>query len=411
MRRTWAPFLAIEFATVLAGVANGISMVAFPWLVLEVTGSAAAAGTIAAITALPMILTSFFSGTVVDRMGRRFTSVVADVLSLLSVSLVPVAAALGQLNILVLGLVAVLGAVFDPAGVTSREAMLPGAARAAQLPLERVNGIHEASWNVAYVIGPGVGGVLIGVVGAITTFWATAVAFALSALAVAVTPIPDSGRPAAQEVGLMEATKEGIRFLWNDRLMRALAIFYTALIAAWMPVQAIVLPVWFQAQDKPEALGTVLLMMSLGAIAGALSYAVWGARVARRRRLFTTSALLMSLPMLLLATLPPLWAIIMIAAASGFFWGPVNPMVNLVIQRRTPARMLGRIMGLLGGVAFAAAPAGYALAGWLYEAVGPAVTFGVFGMLLVAASLALLAVPALRELDALPVRHPDSGQP
>jgi MFS family permease len=402
--RRWAPFVAVEFATVLAGIANGITMVAFPWLVLEVTGSAAAAGTIAAITAVPMVVASVFSGTVVDRVGRRFTSVVSDILSLLSVLLVPLAAALERLDVFLLAVVAILGAVFDPAGVTAREAMLPGAARAANLPLERVNGVHEAVWNVAFVIGPAIGGLLVGLVGAITTFWATAVAFALSAAAIALVAVPDAGRPPAHErhEGIWKATGEGLRFLWGDGLLRTLALYYTVLVAAWMPLQAIVLPVWFEARDMPEELGLVLLMASVGAIAGSLVYAAAGPRAGSRRRLFIASSILTALPLVALAALPPLWAIILLITASGFFWGPVNPLVNLAMQRRTPPRMLGRVMGLMNSVAWAAAPLGYLLAGWLYQAAGPAVTFGVFGLLLTGASLVLFAVPRLRELDDLP---------
>ena len=70
-------------------------------------------------------------------------------------------------------MLAVIGAFFDPAGITARESMLPEAARAAGLPLERANGMHEAIWGVAYLVGPGVGGLLIAVVGATNAFWAT----------------------------------------------------------------------------------------------------------------------------------------------------------------------------------------------------------------------------------------------
>jgi MFS family permease len=408
MTRRWAPFVAVELATVLAGIANGITMVAFPWLVLEVTGSAAAAGTIAAITAVPMVVASFFSGTIVDRFGRRASSVVSDLLSLASVLLVPAAAALDRLDITLLAVVAVLGAVFDPTGVTAREAMLPGAAKAARLPLERVNGVHEALWNVAFVIGPGVGGLLIGLVGATATFWATAVAFALSALAIALVPIPGGERPPRQvdAPGMGRATADGLRFLWRDPLLRALALFYTVLVAGWMPIQSVVLPAWFQSRDAPEALGTVLLMSSVGAIVGALTYAAIGHRTQHRARLFVIAAVLMSVPVALLALLPPLWAVIALMTFSGLFWGPVNPMVNLAIQRRTPPQLLGRITGLIGSVAFAAAPLGYVVAGWSYEAAGPAVTMGLLGGLLVVASLALALVPAVRLLDRLPAQPP-----
>ena len=64
-------FVALEAATALSGAANGVSMVAFPWLVLELTGSASYAAAIGAITLVPLLLTSLLSGTLVDIIGRR----------------------------------------------------------------------------------------------------------------------------------------------------------------------------------------------------------------------------------------------------------------------------------------------------------------------------------------------------
>ena len=53
--RHLAPFVALEAATALSGAANGVSMVAFPWLVLELTGSASSAAAIGAITLVPLL--------------------------------------------------------------------------------------------------------------------------------------------------------------------------------------------------------------------------------------------------------------------------------------------------------------------------------------------------------------------
>lgn len=54
--RQLAPFVALEAATALSGGANGVSMVAFPWFVLELTGSASSAAAIGAITLVPLLL-------------------------------------------------------------------------------------------------------------------------------------------------------------------------------------------------------------------------------------------------------------------------------------------------------------------------------------------------------------------
>ena len=139
----------------LSGTANGIAMVAFPWLVLDVTGDATATGAISAVTALPLLAAMLFSGTLVDIAGRQRVSVISDVFSMLSVALVPILAASVGLDFGLLLLVAALGAVFDPAGVTAREAMLPEAAAASRVGLERVNGIHEAAYGLAFLLGPG----------------------------------------------------------------------------------------------------------------------------------------------------------------------------------------------------------------------------------------------------------------
>ncbi|HEX2288177.1 MAG TPA: hypothetical protein VHH31_05415, partial [Gaiellaceae bacterium] len=123
-RRLW-PLLALETATALGGIANGIASVAFPWLVLELTGDPSAAAAVGAVTLIPLLATSLISGTIVDLVGRRVVSVTSDLLSLMSVAAIPLVDAWIGLGIGWIAALAVLGATFDPAGITAREAMLP----------------------------------------------------------------------------------------------------------------------------------------------------------------------------------------------------------------------------------------------------------------------------------------------
>ncbi len=264
--RHWAPLVALETATLLSAAGNGIALVTFPWIVLELTGSAAGVGLVAAAAALPLALSAFVSGTLVDRVGRRRTSVVSDVLSALSVAAVPVVAAFDLLSLPVLALLAATGAVFDPAGATARETMLPEAAAAARLRLERVNGVHEAVFGIAYLVGPGLGGLLIALVGAKATLWVTAVAFAISALVLLLVHVPGAGRPTdhGERASFWRESVEGLRFVWDDPTLRAITILFTVLVGAWVPIEGVVLPVYFEAQDAPERLGGLLMAMSGG---------------------------------------------------------------------------------------------------------------------------------------------------
>ena len=58
-------------------------------------------------------------------------------------------------NVAVLAGLAALGALFDPAGMTARETMLPEAAQRAGWTLDHANSVYEAVFNLSYIVGPG----------------------------------------------------------------------------------------------------------------------------------------------------------------------------------------------------------------------------------------------------------------
>ena len=402
--RNLRPFVVLEAATVLSGTAAGITMVAFPWLVLQMTGDATAAATIAAASAIPLLLSMLVAGAVVDRVGRRRVAVASDVLSMLSVALVPTLGAHLGLNFGFLLAVAALSATFDPAGLTARQSMLPEAAYAAGLGLERANGIHESAYGFAFLLGPGIGGLLIGLVGPTATFWATAAAFGLSALLLALTHIPGGGRPAVHEdrPSLLSSTREGLSFLWRDRVLRAVALLFTLLVAVWLPIEGVILPVHFTEIDDPRQLGLLITAMSAGGVVGALLYAAVGKRIARRTA-FVVSLIGCSLPVLALSLLPAYSTMLVLGVLTGLFFGAVNPISNLVMQIRTPEALRGRVIGVMGSAAYAAGPVGYLVAGPLIDRFGVQHVFLGFAVLLLVVSVAAAFMPSLRGLDDPPV--------
>src|SRR6478609_11613641 len=183
------PLYLILFAALMAGAGNGISMVAFPWLVLQRNGSAVDASIVAMAGTLPLLVATLIAGAAVDYLGRKRVSMISDALSALSVIAVPVIAlsfGVGAINVAVLAGLAALGAFFDPAGMTARETMLPEAATRARWTLDHANSVYEATFNLAYIVGPGIGGLLITTLGGVNTMWVTAAAFGLSMAAISV---------------------------------------------------------------------------------------------------------------------------------------------------------------------------------------------------------------------------------
>ncbi len=406
---TLRPLLLLEGATVLSGAGNGAAMVVLPWLVLELTGSAASAGLLAAATALPLLASSLFSGTVVDLVGRRRASIGSDVLSAVSVAAIPLLDRAVGLSLGLLIALAVVGAVFDPAGVTARESMLPAAAERSGWPLERVNGIHEAMWNVAFIVGPGVGGVLIAWVGARDALWITAAGFALSAGAVALLRVPNDGPPVGDDGpdGLWSGTRAGLRFVVSDRLLLAITAISAALVSVYMPIEGVLLPVHFEDLDQPGRLGGIVMAMSVGGIVGALGYSAWGTGL-RRSRVFRGALVVTVACIAVLAVLPPYPAMVVAAFFVGVGYGPVGPLVNLAMQARSTEAMRGRVVGIITSSEYAAGPLGYLLVGAATSRFGVEPTFVAVAVVLAGVAVAGCFVRPLGELDDLAVTPPSS---
>ena len=111
------PFVMLQTSNIASGVGNGIVMIAVPWLVLDLTGSPAAAGLLGALVMLPGIVVSPFIGTMIDRIGRRKVSIYADVLSAVSVLLFVLVDRVGELTYIWVVLLAVLEQCSTPRGI------------------------------------------------------------------------------------------------------------------------------------------------------------------------------------------------------------------------------------------------------------------------------------------------------
>jgi MFS family permease len=397
------PFIALEGSTLLAGLANGVAMVALPWLVLDLTGRADAAGLVALVSGLPTLFASLLSGTVVDTLGRRRTSVFSDLLSAVAVAAIPIVAMTVGLSFgWVLGL-AVLGAVFDPAGVTARESMLTGVSQATGMRLERVNGIHEAVWGLAFLVGPAVGAALIATVGVESAFWVMAVAFICSALLLGLVHVPGAGRPHIDNrPAFWAGTFDGIKLVFGDAPLRTVVLLSTGIVTVAYPVLGIVLPVIYQGTDDPVGLGAVVMSFSLGGVVGALLYGSFGHH-SHPRRAFAVAMWGSAITLIAFAIWPQTGVMIGAALVGGVLLGPMNPVINLALQRRTPESMRGRAMGIVIALAYGAYPIGYVLAGVLVESFGVVTTMATFAVANVVIALLAMAAPSLKRLDEEPL--------
>lgn len=405
------PIYLILFAALAAAAGNGISLIAFPWLVLQRNGSASDAAIVAGAASLPLLFSTLIAGTAVDYLGRRRISLISDALSAATVAAVPVLAiTLGHrsITVAVLAVLAALGALFDPAGITARESMLPEAATRAGWTLDRTNGFYEAIFNAAYIVGPGVGGLLIATIGGIDTMWVTAGAFGLSMAAIGALRLAGSEPPPERPEGPWSGMVDGLRFVWNLKVLRTLALIDLAMTALYLPMESVLFPKYFTDRHEPAHLGWVLMALSIGGLAGALAYPVLVRHLSRRWTLLAATLTLGGCTALISA-LPPLPVILLLCGLIGVVYGPIAPIYNYVMQTKSPPQLRGRVVGVMTSLAYAAGPLGFMLAGPLTDATGLRMTFLVLAIPMIAIGLVSLRLSSVRELDGAPEFVVDHG--
>jgi H+ antiporter protein len=406
------PMYTILFAALMAGAGNGITIVAFPWLVLQRNGSALDASIVAMAGTIPLLVATLIAGAAVDYLGRKRVSMISDALSALSVAAVPVLAltfGVHVVNVAVLAGLAALGALFDPAGMTARETMLPEAAQRAGWTLDHANSVYEAVFNLSYIVGPGVGGLMIATLGGVNTMWVTAAAFVLSILAISTLRLEGAGTPNRNALpdGVWAGVVEGLRFVWNNKVLRTLAIVDLAATGLYMPMESVLFPKYFTDRNEPAQLGWVLMALSVGGLIGALGYAVLS-KYSRRRTIMLTAVLTLGVAMTIIAFLPPLPLILVLCAIVGFVYGPIAPIYNYVMQTRAPQHLRGRVVGVMGSLAYAAGPLGLVLAGPLADAAGLHATFLALALPMLLLGVVAVFLPALRDLDRDPTQEHDA---
>ena len=394
------PVVLHQLSNLSSGLGNSIVMITIPWLILEETGSPAFAGLVAAVSALPGLLISPIGGWLVDHLGRRAVSIGADLLSSLAVIAFPIVAMTTGLTSSTILIIAVVGAIFDPAGYTARKTLSADVAKASGIELDRLNGLHDGFMGVSWILGPAVGATLISTVGAVNSFWVSAGLFVFAALAIVFLRVGNLGKEAqdlAAERGEVSdrSIRIGFQVLWNDKLLRTITISILIIAAVYMPTETVVLSTYFEDLGKPASLGIVISALAAGSAIGSFGYGWISARMTRRT-LVRTILISTAVSILPMAFLPPL----PILAAAGFFlglsWGPFNPLISSLVQERVPADQQGRVFGVQTAVFYAAPPLGMVVAGISVESYGVGNTYLVLAAILSATSILALTTKSLR---------------
>ena len=405
MKVSRRPLYLLEGANALSGLSNAIAIITVPWLIFERTGSATQAGIVVAASAIPGIIISPFVGALIDHYGRKRVSIGSDLLSALSVMLFPIWDSLFGLTFASIATFAVLGAAFDPAGYTARKSLIPDVAKASNTSMDKLNSWHEAVFSGGWALGPAIGAIAISLVGAANSMWIVFFAFILAIVLISMLHVGDLGLEHREEINDQEkfwsSTLRGLQVLKSDKAMYYLTISIVFLAMVYLPTESIILPKYFSDIDDPRGLGYVLSSMAAGGIATTLAYPKL-VKHFKKRSIVIGSLAATSLAMIPMTLFPPIGLFVLAGFLLGLGWGPMNPLMNSMVQQRVAPHIQGRVFGVQTSLFYASGPIGMFVTGVSVDAFGVRPVYIAAVSILIVFQLFIMFLPDLHDLDREP---------
>lgn len=374
------------------GQALGSSLQFFlvPLLVVLVSGSAAAAGTVAALGVGGRIATTLLGGVLADRhdlrrlmmlSGATAATVVAGMVAVLQL----------DLGLLALGALNLLAGVRAGLLAGASDAALKQVVPAALLPT--ASSANQARDAAVAMGGPPLGGLLLGV-GALPALAAAGAAYLVAAVGALLLRGDFRPERTTDAASVRAEAVEGLRWLWaRAELRRVMTVALLLNLGLNAAVTTLLYHLATTGED-PARIGLVSTALGVGMLVGAVAA---GPVVQRFPSGLVAMAgmSLAGLSMLVLPFVPGFWGTLAVLTV-GILGGPAtNAAMMSYLMHQTPRRVLGRVMSAAELVGAGALPLAPVLAGWGLSLLGLRPT------LLACAAICLLAVGAVLSSRAL----------
>jgi MFS family permease len=399
-------FLKYWTASAISDVGAQITALVLPLIgALTLAASPWEMGVLTAAGSAPALLVGLFAGVWVDRLRRRPVLIATDVGRAALLLLIPLASVLGVLRIELLCavafLVGALGLLFDVAhlaflpSLIGRDRLVDG------------NSKLEVTAAGAQVVGPSLGGALVGLLGAAFAVVLDALSLLASAWLITWTRASEPAPTRALDrASVWVEILEGLRVVLAHPLLRALvACSATMALFGRMFVAVYVLYMTRDLGLGPVGIGLVLATGGLGSLAGAIVAGPLGRRLGPGPAMIAAQ-LCFGLTGLLvpLAVLVPRIAIPMLVASEfGQWMAVIVYWVHAVSVRQAimPDRLQGRVNATIRFMAGGAQPIGALIGGAVGAMIGLPLTLVVAELGFLLAVLWLVVSP-VRDLRAVP---------
>ncbi len=410
-------FGLLFWGRLVSQVGDGIHYLALTWLVLDLTGSGTALGTMLFASSIPMVVLAPFTGVLADLWDRKTIVVSMDVLRGLIILSLAFIFKSGHLTMPILYIATIFsslcGVLFGPA----ISATIPGLVKKEELV--KANSLNNLSRAATMIIGPVLGAFLLGTTGYFGVFFINGIAFLFSALSETFIRFPQVVREQTSTHGpstsrqFLLSFKEGFTYIWHNAGLRALIFYATALNFLGAPLLNVVFPYFGKEVLLLEAqqYGTIQAMLPVGFLIGTVLVGYLTKKF-RKESLLTSGITMQGLVVGLVGffAIPSVYGnaglvnTLVALSSSLLLIGVLNTLVNVpfqvMLQETVPDGYRGRVYGLLDSIGQMLVPLSMALSGVLVDSLSAASLFMFSGLITAAFGLRMASSAKIKLLYA-----------
>ena len=423
-------FLWLLTGGITSMLGDQFTLIALPWLVLQMTHDTLTLGIVLALLGIPRALFMLIGGAVVDRYDPKSVMMITKYINTVLLAVLVVLLLTSSLSLWMIYLIALLLGLSTAFSIPAGTSMLPRVVAAEHL--QAANGMMLGLRQITFFLGPLMAGGLIALLGDNATaskaglvanshaadmmdiadkkglamaFFVDCFSYGFSAWTLSHVNMLniDADHSTSSKQSLLSATMSGLHHCWNDTMMRTCFLYWSAIAFLIMGPMQIAMPLLAQQLgNNAGVLGLLagahgagtLLGMAMSSIFPKLRLGSLGSTIL----LIDTLVALLFMPMgLIHVAWQGALALLVIGALGGY----LHVAVFTWIQRQVPPAMLGRAMSIFMFIFMGISPVSAALTGWLMHSISLTQLFAGSGtLLIVIVAIALLVSPIRQMRDA-----------
>lgn len=397
-------FRLLWFGGSISVLGSQFSLIAMPWLVLQLTGDPLALGLVMALAGIPRAGFILVGGAITDRFPPRILLLTCDWINFILTGLLAALVFTGTVQVWMLYFFSLASGLVSGFVIPAANSIAPTIIDADDL--QTGNSITMGSSQLSGFLGPALAGVLIGAytestLGVTIALIVDSVSFAICALALGMMrsrykPPAQSTEPIWASIGV------ALRYVWNHEGIRFMFIiissvnlFFTGPLLVGVPVLADQ-----RLAEGAQAFGILMSAYSGGGLAGFILAGVLPKLSGHRlSTLYIIVLTAFGAGLLGFGWINLTWLLAILMLVLGLGNGYIVIIVFTWIQQRTPREMLGRIMGILMLASMGLVPLSQTISGFISR-------WNLTGMFVISGGLTLLVAlwatfqPALRGLSS-----------